>query len=209
MRVFLVVLLTFAGCAFFSETQKPDTLPVLVFRTPLPAVPADWAGSRPKIQVLFHVSRTGTVTDARFVDAPGVPKWESGALAEMMHWRFSPARVGEDSVPVWVRVPMIVQFNARHVINLAQLVCPDQASADSAYRLLVAGRAFETIVQELPTVGSGTYEKYIGRTDISVYSATIRDELAKLRENNFTKPLRIGNSFVIFKRLPDRAVSGV
>jgi TonB family protein len=209
MKILLVVILTFAGCAFFSETQKPDTLPELVFRTALPAVPADWAGSRPKIEVLFHVSRTGTITDASFVDSPGAPAWESRALEEMKQWRFSPARVGEDSVPVWVRVPIIVRFNAKYVLNLAQLVCADQASADSAYQLLLAGHPFETIVRELPSAGSGTYEKNIGKTDISVYAKEIQDELTKLKENGFTRPLQIGNSFVIFKRLPKNPVSGV
>lgn len=209
MKNLIAVVVMFAGCTFFSETQRPDVLPELVYRTALPIVPADWSESRPKIEVLFHLSRFGEVTDAHFVSSTGNDAWETEALEEMRQWRFSPARLGQDSVPVWIRVPISVRFIDMKVLNLAQLVCGDRSCADSAYRLLQAGHQFESIVHELASTSPGTYEKNIGRTDIRIYSKQIQDELAKLKENGFTRPLRIGGSFVIFKRLPRNPVSGV
>jgi len=209
MKVLLVVVLSFAGCAFFSETQQPDTMPQLVYRTPLPAVPADWATTRPKIEVLFHISKTGAVEGAHFINPTGDDNWESRALTEMMQWRYSPARFGQDSVPVWIRVPVNVIFTDTKMLNLSELVCVNKTCADSAYLLLLAGHPFESIVQELPSVSTGTYEKRIGETDIRIFTEEVQRELARLEEDGFTKPIRIGSSFVIFKRMRGKQVSGL
>jgi TonB family protein len=209
MKITVVVAAMFAGCAFFSETQSPDTLPQLVYRTALPAVPANWADFQPKLEVLFHLSRTGEITDARFVNPTGYDVWERKALEEMKQWRFSPARLGQDFVPVWVRVPITVRFTDTNKMLLVQLVCVDRACADSAYELLESGHQFESIVKELPDAGARTYEKNIGETDIRVYPAHVQKELVKLKENGFTKPIPVGDSFVIFKRLTIKSVSGV
>jgi hypothetical protein len=209
MKIIAVVTVLFAGCTFISETQNPDVMPQLVYRTALPLVPPDWADSRPKLEVLFHVSKTGEVMDTRFVYPTGYDSWELTALGEMKQWRFTPARLGQDSVPVWIRVPITVRFTDPKILRLAQLVCVDQVCADSAYRLLEAGFQFESIVQELPAAGYGTYEKNVGETDIRVYSEEVQKELRKLKENGYTRPIRFGESFAIFKRLAGKHVSGV
>ncbi len=209
MKIVIAVIVMCAGCAIISETQNPDTMPQLVYRTTLPLIPVQWAGSQPKLEVLFHVSKAGEVLSVRFVDFRGYEDWESQALEEMKQWRFSPARLGKDSVPVWIRVPINIRFTDVKVFYLAQLVCIDRACADSAYRLLLAGRKFESIVGELPSSGIGTYEKNIGETDLRIYSEVVQQELMKLKVNEFTKPIRFGDSFVIFKRLSMKRVSGV
>jgi len=209
MRTSVAVVLMFAGCTFFSETQNPDTLPELVFRTSLPEVPSDWAYSQPKMEVLFEISRTGEVLGARFVNATGYELWEAKALEEMKRWRFSPAHLGQDSVSVWVRLPIAVRFTDQKVIFLAQLICTDRACADSAHQLLILGHPFENIVEKLPGSGLGTYEKYIGETDISAYPRELQNEIKQLKESGYTRPIRIGDSYVIFKRLANKHISGV
>ena len=209
MKIVAAVVVVFAGCAIFSGAQNPDTMPQLIYRTALPLVPMQWANSQPKLEVLFHVSKAGEVLNVRFVDFRGYDDWESQALEQMKQWRFSPARLGTDSIPVWIRVPINIRYTDVKVFYLAQLVCIDQACADSAYKLLLAGHQFESIVSELPSSGKGTYERTIGETDIRVYSSDVQRELVKLKENGFTKPIQIGDSFVIFKRLTMKRDSGV
>ena len=209
MKILIAIVLILSGCGTFSDMQKPDTVPVLVYQTALPAVPSEWARSRPKIDVLFHVSRTGAVTEARFENPTGYDEWESEALRDMKEWRFSPARFGQDSIPVWVRVPIDVRFTDVKVLDLAQLVCVDMASADSAYALLVAGQPFDSVAQELPKNGRGIYAKNAEETDTSVYPENVQRELAKLAVSAFTKPMRIGNLYIIFKRLERKEVYGI
>ncbi len=209
MKIFVVVASIFAGCAFFSETQNPDILPQVIYRTPLPMVPSDWSDSQPKMEVIIHVSRTGEVITAKFADPSGYDTWETKALEEMKQWRFSPARLGQESVSVWVRLPMTIRFMDQKVMFLAELVCIDRSCADSAYQLLESGYPFEAVVERLPGAANGTYEKTIGETDIRVYSRELQKELGQLKESTYTKPIRIGDSFVIFKRLADKHISGV
>ena len=131
------------------------------------------------------------------------------ALEEIKHWRFSPARLGQDSVQVWVRLPITVRFTDPMIMHLQQLVCVDRACADSAQLLLEAGHEFESLVSELHAVGCMAYEKNIGEMDIRVYPKEVQKELLNLKVNGFTLPIRIGDSFVIFKRLERKQESGV
>ena len=209
MKTILLVAILFAGCTFFSETPNADRMPQLVFRTALPMVPSDWADSHPRLEVLFHISNSGEVIDARFVNSTGNDSWEANALKEMKQWRFSPAHLGPDSISVWVRVPIAVRYTDPKLVFLAQLICTDQTCADSAYRLLEAGRQFDLIGQELTLAGFSAYERIVGETDIHVYSKEVQKELQKLKEDDFTAPIRVGESFVIFKRLADKRASGV
>lgn len=202
MKTLVAVVLLCTGCALYPEAQKPDVVPELVFRTPLPVVPAEWSASPPKIELLIHISKCGEVTDARFVQATGDDGWESNALMEVRQWRFSPARVGHDSVSVWIRMPVSIKVTDVRLMDLIQLVCTQRAAADSAYHLLLSGNAFETIAGTLAVMDPAIRVRRIGKTDIRSYPETIRTELARLQVHEFTPPLSLGSVFVIFKRLP-------
>ncbi|HEY6952720.1 MAG TPA: energy transducer TonB [Bacteroidota bacterium] len=200
MRTLVIVAMLVAGCSLLPEAQQPDELPRLVTRTPLPVVPPEWSRGQPRLEALFHVSRTGEVMQVRFLTSTGYDAWESDALNEMKQWRFSPARFGADSVAVWIRVPMSLRFLEPRTLLLAQFVCSDQNSADSAYQMLLAGLDADVIVREL-SAGQATVRVNEGETDIRLFSETVQKELGRLKENQFTRPMKLGNSFVVFKRL--------
>lgn len=209
MKFLIAIAVVLSGCTYVSETQNPDTLPQLVYRTALPTVPPSWSNAPPKMEVLLQVSRTGEVTQGSFIDHTGNDAWEARALEEMKHWRFSPARLGQDSVQVWVRLPIAVRFTDPMIMYLEQLVCADRACADSARLLLEEGHEFESLARELPAAGCTAYEKNIGEMDIRTYPKEVQKELLNLKEDGFTVPIQIGGSFVIFKRLERKQDSGV
>ena len=66
VKFLIAIVVVFTGCTFVSETQNPDTLPQLVYRTALPRVPTNWSNAPPKMEVLLQVSRTGEVCTREF-----------------------------------------------------------------------------------------------------------------------------------------------
>jgi TonB family protein len=201
MKRFMAFILLFGGCEFLSETQEPNTMPQLVYHAPLPTLPARWSQAQQKLEVLFHIGKSGEVMEARFLSPTSDSTWESQALEVIRQWQFSPAKVGDSSVAMWIRVPLRIIYTDVKVLVLAEVVCKDRASADSAYRLLTAGANFDTVVQMLSTAPSRTRHGILGDTDIRAYSERIQDELIKLRDEEFTRPIQMGDSFVIFKRV--------
>lgn len=201
MKTTIVIVLLLSGCTFFSETQQPDQLPELVYHTPLPPTPSEWLGAAPRLEVLFRVAKNGTVREVKFLTPTGSKSWESHALEEMKHWQFSPTRADKDTIPVWIHVPLRIRQTEPKTLFVEELVCNDRVFADSAYILLLAGRDIESIVKELSSPPSVVNHRAAGEIDLRRYSKQIQEELSKLRGNEFTKPIQMGDSFIIFRRL--------
>jgi parvulin-like peptidyl-prolyl isomerase len=83
---------------------------------------------------------------------------------------------------------------------LAGLVSATREEADSLSLLLEHGMTFDTLLRQALQV-SGERSGTIGPVDISLYAPHLRDELLKLREGEVSRPVRIGNRFIIYKRL--------
>jgi TonB family protein len=191
IAVLLVVLLVFAGCAVTQQIEVPAEQVELISATPLPPLKSISYAGGVKLSLLLHVVQDGTIESAKMLGSSGDDQWDSLALRSIKQWRFSAPR--RDSVPtdVWVRQPVIVQVQEPIVMTVGELISADLHEADSLYALLEKGHALDTLFKHTP-----------GAVDIFIYPQRVRDQLKKLREGEITRPLRVGDKYVIYKRLP-------
>jgi hypothetical protein len=196
--VFLMVLI--AGCTAIQLTENSIQPPELVKSFPLPPIVSDMPGGRLKFTVMLLVLKDGTVGKVSLPESLYDPEWDSLAIHSIMKWQFNPALQDGKPVDLWLRQPLVVQFRDPIIRNLAGLISGTEREADSLYALLEHGLNFDTLLKHAVQV-SGERSSSIGAVDISVYARTLRGELLKLREGDVSRPLRIGNRFVIYKRL--------
>lgn len=200
-RLSLCILVLFSGCA---STQLPDIStdqPELISTAPLPAITSAAPVLGLKLSVLLHVAENGTVTEVKLLSSGGTPEWDSLAVHSIMKWRFTEPR--RDGVPVslWIRKIVIVQIQERMVRNIGELVAATRREADSLYSLIENGAAFESLAGQVREGPSGKPGGYLGSVDLAVFPQHVREALQKLREDEVTHPLRIGDKYVIYKRL--------
>jgi TonB family protein len=176
-----------AGCGIAPETEKSDGPSELIYQTPLPAMPKTMTDLEMQFSVLFHIANDGTVLETRLLSPTGDNAWDAKAMEEMKQWRFSASHAADTTYPLWIRIPLRVHWMEPTIFRLAEIACHERAVADSAFALSDAS--------------SRSKDGIIGNIDIRVYPSRIRALLKNLRENEFTKPLHFGDSFVIFKRL--------
>ena len=195
---FLIFLL--AGCSAVQQTDTPFQPPQLVKSAPLPPIVSYVPSGGMKFDVTVLVQKDGTVSDVKLTESSGDLNWDSLALHSIMKWQFIPARREGMPVKVWVHQPLLVQLRDPIIRTLAGLVSETMERADSLYQLLEHGVDFDTLLRQSDQV-SGERGGSLGAVDISMYAPPLRDELLRLREGEVSRPLRIGDRFVIYKRL--------
>jgi TonB family protein len=67
------------------------------------------AGIGGRIVMYFFIDRTGEVHDVRIQESSGHPALDEAALRVASVYRFSPAKNGDEDVPVWVMFPITFQ----------------------------------------------------------------------------------------------------
>jgi TonB family protein len=189
-----------AGCSAVQETETLIQPPELVKRASLPPIVSLVPQGGMKFDVMILVLKDGTVGSVKLLESSSDPGWDSLALHSIMKWQFIPARREGMPVELWVRQPLRVQLRDPIIRTLAGLVSATQEEADSLYLLLEHGMNFDTLLRQAGQP-SGERSGSPGSIDISVYAPHLRDELLKLREGEASRPLRIGNRFIIYKRL--------
>jgi TonB family protein len=153
-----------------------------------------------KLNVMFRVHNDGNVAEVKLVTSSGDPDWDKAAIDSMKDWHFS-AWV-PDGLPAecWVRNTCVVQVQEPLVLTLGQLTAPTMEEADSLYSLLEGGMDFDLLAKETRPGTTEKYGTYIGSADVASYPHQVRVELRKLAVNGFTHPVRVGTSYVIYKR---------
>ncbi len=118
----------------------------------------------------------------------------------MKQWRYAPPLRNGVPTDVWVHQQIVVQFDDPILMSLSHLSAYSQSQADSLYALLVRGTEFETLVQQFAAT---SHERggFLGTVDIRTYAPRIREALKDLREGEFTRPLRMGDKYEIYKRV--------
>ncbi|MGB2870088.1 MAG: TonB family protein [Bacteroidota bacterium] len=208
MKNFAFLLLFAAGCAAVPLSQSPETLPVLVFQAPLPAVQGMYSVNPLRLELKMYVGKDGAVQKASFVTSSGDADWDATALIEIKKWKFLPAMVGGKPVPIWINQGVIVRFQEPLMMALAEIVCPDRAMADSVYELLVKGEDFDVLARTVSTGTTRMIGAMPGSVDIRTFPFFIQEKLERLKVGNVTEPIQLGQQFVIYKRLsaaPDGA----
>jgi TonB family protein len=200
LQSIIIIALLFAGCSTSAEIQTTADLPELMFQTPLPPLPDQFFMPGDKLDALFHIESDGTVAEVHLVTPTGTKAWDTLASGEMKKWRFIPARVGGKRVQMWIRLPLRLRWMETALVDLSELICSDRSKADSAYALMINGRDFEDLVNQFSIADSKKAHGRIGEVDIRSYPERIRNRLLKLDENEFTEPISVGDTFVIYKR---------
>lgn len=195
----IIFSLLFVGCA----TTQPETSadqPELVSMTSLPPVSTTYSMSGLKLNILFHLQNDGSVSEVKMMKSSGDPDWDRAAVDSMKLWRFTPSNAEKHGTERWIRNTIILQVQEPTVLTLGDLKAPSQQEADSLYALLQSGSDFETLQKQSEPGLSNPRGKFLGAVDIARYPKHVRDALRKLGLNEVTNPLRIGTSYVVFKR---------
>jgi TonB family protein len=200
IRIVPFVMVFLIGCGAMQLAEVPTEAPELVRMTPLPPIDSviPWGGL--KLLVMLHVMKDGTVGEVRMVESSGVSEWDSLALQSIRHWQFTPGR--RDGVPadLWIRQPVAVKPRDATILALGELVCATKQEADSLHVLLENGADFDTLAMHSSIAPSRRQGGFLGAVNIAVYPQHVRKELQRLGQGEITPPLRVGGSYIMYRR---------
>jgi TonB family protein len=199
MRFILIAAFLLCGCATIDQAYVPDTLPQLIRQEPLPPWPFRSVANEVTLDIKIRIGRDGSVKDVSFVTPSLNEEWNTLALQTMRGWKFSPAIVNGQAVPLWIRQTIHLRFEEASYLRLAEIVCPDQRTADSVYALLDAGVPFDSLARVFSTSASRTQGGFLGDVDLRTFPLFVRRELQNASTDHFTSPILIGRDYVIFK----------
>ena len=194
-----ISLFILAGCAT-TQPGSSSNLPELISMTSLPQISAVYPMGGLKLNVLFHVRDDGTVEEVKLLKSSGDPDWDKAAIDSMKLWRFTALHEESPDQGRWIRTTVILQIQEPTVLTLAEINTNSFEEADSLYALLQGGSDFESLCKQEAPGSSGHQGKFLGAVDIARYPNHVRNALRNLGVNEVTKPLRIGNKFLLFKR---------
>ncbi len=200
----LLALLLLTGCATSNRGIAPEPRTELILLTPLPPLTSRAMAFGVKLNVMFHVLPDGTTKEASLLNSSGDPDWDSLALDSLRLWRFTPLVREKEPPDRWVRYGVVVQVQEPIVMRLAEMVIPDRQRADSLFTLLKEGSDFESLGAKSLTGGTEGTWKPPELVNLARYPGHVREKLCTLRTDQFTEPIRIGLTYVIFKRFPTR-----
>ncbi|HTR82294.1 MAG TPA: TonB family protein [Bacteroidota bacterium] len=164
-------------------------------------MPPDLAKTRHQFDLRLKVNEDGSVARADILDPSGDAVWDSLALSQIAKWKFAPALDDGKPIPMWITMRANVKFEQPILMDLAEIVCRNASIADSVYSLLNAGASFESLVSTFSISHSKDRGGNLGEIDLCRYSDDIRKTLKKLGTNEFSEPIALGDTYVIFRRL--------
>jgi TonB family protein len=208
MVYLLAVLLLLAGCTSPPAEVRVDRYPILIESTPLPAAPSWFRRNELILDLRIYVAADGSVRDLEWIESSNDKDWDADARDAILKWKYQPALEGGKPIAIWVRNTVKVQFEEPVTFPLAEIVCPNGEVADSVYALLAGGRGFADLAREVSVGSDRANGGYRGLTNIGIFPVAIREVLRKLKEGEITKPLRLGDRFVIYKRLAPEVSAG-
>jgi parvulin-like peptidyl-prolyl isomerase len=147
------------------------------------------------------VNANGDVERANLLTGSGDEVWDSLAALSLLDWKYSPAIYDGHPIKLMVRRKIKVIFVEPKVVSLAEIQLDNLLQADSVYTALLSGADFTTLVLKYSISPSREIKGYLGDVNIKHFSDNISIALSDLNEGEFTKPLRYGEHYIIFKRL--------
>jgi TonB family protein len=200
----VVVLVMLMSCTSMRPTDATADRTEVLSLAPLPPLTSKTHLWGVTLDVLFHLKSDGTVLGVKLLRSSGDEEWDTLAAHSMTEWRFAPLVTDGRVFDTWIKHRLIVQIQEPKVITIGELACARPEEADSLYSLATRGMDFTVLMsqvrQGLPDVAC----RCPGPVEIARYPRHIREELQKLKVNDMTPPLRLGPSFVIYKRFPDK-----
>ncbi|MBF8295383.1 MAG: PpiC protein [Bacteroidetes bacterium] len=200
--VFIVLAaLLLCGCATFEPPDPSQSLPEVVYQSSLPPWPFHTNKVSLNMTFRIHIAADGTVNKAIIETPSGSKEWDALAIAQVRKWRYSPALMNGQPAALWLRQTITLHFDEPLYMKIAELTCPQETLADSLYALLLAGASFDSLARQFSVSDSRTRGGVVGEMDVHTLPARISREVATLHGGEFTKPLKLGRQYVIYKRL--------
>ncbi len=200
-RLMVVWLVVLAGCAATGEVEQALQRPELVSLAPLPPRRGPRIEQGLRLEVLMHVTKEGVVDQAELRGSSGDPSWDAMAIDAIKKWRFVGARRGGVPTDIWIRQQITVEFQEPVYMMLSELICSTLREADSIFALLSEGADFLALSRRSggrmllgePGMNEGV--------DLATFPPNVSAELRKLSEGGITPPIRVGDKFIIYKRI--------
>ncbi|MDP3149562.1 MAG: peptidylprolyl isomerase [Ignavibacteria bacterium] len=203
--VFILCLGCFIGCSSTQQTTD-NSFPQILTRTPLPVVPTSISQPYFEIDMVLFILENGSVGNIKLRRASGDSVWDSLAVASIRQWHFIPARFESRIISTWFRLKLTVRYANPIYLPLAEILCNTKEDADSVYQQLLRGEDFGELAMRYSVAPSRLMRGMLGEVDINLYAENIFNIIQQLPVGEFTKPLKFGEQFVIFKRLQKRVV---
>ncbi|MCI0707177.1 MAG: energy transducer TonB [Ignavibacteriae bacterium] len=189
--ILLMLFLLLTGCSMQSQMGVPPEQPELISMVSLPTLTSTTYAEGLKFDVLMHVLRDGSVEYVRMIGSSGDPEWDAQALESIKQWRFAAPRRDGEPIDVWFRQLIIVQVQEPVFMNIGQLVSSSLQEADSLYALIQEGNDLDELFKKTSTP-----------VNILQFPKRVREEIRKLYEGKTSRPIRVGETYVIYKRFP-------
>jgi TonB family protein len=202
MVLILIAALFLCGCATIPPVFAPDVFPQLVQQEPLPPWPFPSVDQEVALEIKIRIGSDGDVKDVSFLTPSLSREWNALALEKIRRWKFSPAIVDGRPVALWIRQTLRMRFEQAAYLRLAEIVCPDETTADSVLALLERGAPFDSLATVFSVSASRSQGGFLGDVDLRTLPLVIRHKLERLPTNDFSSPLSLGRNFVIYKSLP-------
>jgi parvulin-like peptidyl-prolyl isomerase len=108
-----------------------------------------------------------------------------------------------DNKPVgsWFHMQSSIRYADPQYMNLAEILCTSVEEADSVYKKIEQGQNFNELAMKYSVDPSREMNGNIGEVNINLYPENIRKPLSKLLIDDYTKPIKYGDLYAIFKRL--------
>ena len=190
------------GCASTQPVDMPDRLPHLVEQEPFPPLPGGIGEGRLVFDLKLQIAENGTVMKGEILNPSGDSAWDAAALTKIKNWVFTPAMQNGKPLSMWINIAAKIKYEEPMYMTLAEIVCATPEVADSVYTLISGGKDFGVMASTFSVSASKDKGGKLGEIDICRYRDDVRKTLSSLSEDEVTRPLTVGEKYVIFKRLP-------
>ena len=199
--IFICLFFITSGCTVFQPDESALIQPKLLRQSELPPLRESLLSNRFEFYCEMLISTNGDVERAKLLTGSGDETWDSLAALSLLDWKYTPAIYGGHPIKLMVRRKIKVVFVEPKVLSLSEIQLNNPSQADSVYQALISGADFTTLVLKYSISSTREKKGYLGDVNIKHFSDNISFALSELGEGEFTKPLRYGEHYIIFKRL--------
>ena len=199
-----ILLLFILGCTPLPELVESPAVPAVISMSSLPPLTETSQGAIPEFSAIFLIRKDGTVDEVKLLSTSGDPNWDRAAIDSLKNWRFTSP---PDDIAVngrWIRYRIRIEIEDPLYLNLGEIVAFSKEEADSLYQILKKGEDFLTIADQIREGTTTEIGMHLGTVNIAQYPEHVRNTLRNLRVNRFTRPIKVGDTYVIYKKFEDQ-----
>lgn len=198
--IFICLFFITPGCTVFQPDETTLIQPKLLRQSELPPLRESSFSNRFEFYCEMLINTNGDVERAKLLTGSGDETWDSLAALSLLDWKYTPAIYGGHPIKLLVRRKIKVVFVEPKVLSLTEIQLDNLAQADSVYLALLSGADFTSLVLKYSISPTREKKGFLGDVNINHFSDNISVALSELHEGEFTKPLRYGEHYIIFRR---------